>query len=86
MMGVRARPAPPTALEQGDEVIIELEDRQGQLRRFPIVSVSLGIASSAQRAFTNHRELVATATELKHVAKRQQGSSYALDRRTDGFF
>jgi PleD family two-component response regulator len=64
---------------------IELEDRQGQLRRFPMVSVSLGIASSAQRAFTNHRELVATATELKHVAKRQQGSSYALDRRTDGF-
>jgi GGDEF domain-containing protein len=64
---------------------IELEDRQGQLRRFPIVSVSLGIASSAQRVFSNHRELVATATELKHVAKRQQGSSYALDRRTDGF-
>jgi len=64
---------------------IELEDRQGQLRRFPIVSVSLGIASSAQRAFSNHRELVATATELKHVAKRQQGSSFALDRRTDGF-
>ena len=64
---------------------VELEDRQGQLRRFPIVSVSLGIASSAQRVFSNHRELVATATELKHVAKRQQGSSYAMDRRTDGF-
>jgi diguanylate cyclase (GGDEF)-like protein len=64
---------------------IELEDRQGQLRRFPIVSVSLGIASSAQRVFANHRELVATATELKHVAKRHQGSSFALDRRTAGF-
>jgi hypothetical protein len=49
------------------------------------VSVSLGIASSAQRIFANHRELVATATELKHVAKRHQGSSYAMDRRTDGF-
>src|SRR5215217_3627780 len=73
---------PPEAASAGS---IELEDRQGQLRRFPIVSVSLGIASSAQRAFTNHRELVATATELKHVAKRQQGSSFALDRRTDGF-
>jgi diguanylate cyclase (GGDEF)-like protein len=60
---------------------IELEDRQGQLRRFPIVSVSLGIASSAQRSFGNHRELVATATELKAVAKRDRGSSYALDRR-----
>ena len=63
---------------------IELEDRQGQLRRFPIVSASLGIASSAQRQFSNHRELVATATELKHVAKRQRGSSYAMDRRGDG--
>ncbi len=62
---------------------IELEDRQGQLRRFPIVSVSLGIASSARRNFANHRELVATATELKGVAKRERGSSYALDRRTD---
>jgi GGDEF domain-containing protein len=62
---------------------IEIEDRQGQLRRFPIVSVSLGIASSAQRSFANHRELVATATELKSVAKRDHGSSYAIDRRTD---
>jgi diguanylate cyclase (GGDEF)-like protein len=60
-----------------------LYDRQGQLRRFPIVSVSLGIASSARRNFANHRELVATATELKGVAKRERGSSYALDRRTD---
>ena len=62
---------------------IEIADRQGQMRRFPIVSVSLGIASSAQRAFGNHRELVATATELKAVAKRDRGSSYAMDRRTD---
>ena len=60
---------------------IEVEDRQGQLRRFPLTTVSLGIASSAQRAFGDHRELVATATELKAVAKRDRGSSYALDRR-----
>jgi diguanylate cyclase (GGDEF)-like protein len=64
---------------------IEVEDRQGQLRRFPIVSVSLGIASSARRSFTDHRGLVATATELKGVAKRDPGSSYAMDRRTDAF-
>jgi len=64
---------------------IEVEDRQGQLRRFPIVSVSLGIASSARRSFTDHRGLVATATELKGVAKRDPGSSYALDRRSGAF-
>jgi PleD family two-component response regulator len=61
---------------------IEIEDRQGLLRRFPIVSVSLGIASNAQREFRDHRGLVATATELKTVAKKDRGSSFALDRRT----
>ena len=61
---------------------IDVEDRQGQPRRFPIVSVSLGIASSGQRAFGDHRELVATATELKSVAKKDRGSSFAMDRRT----
>jgi diguanylate cyclase (GGDEF)-like protein len=64
---------------------IEVQDRQGQLRRFPIITVSLGIASSARRSFSDHRGLVATATELKSVAKRDPRSSYALDRRTDAF-
>ena len=75
----------PSLYDPEDAVVgfIEIADRQGQMRRFPIVSVSLGIASSAQRAFGNHRELVATATELKAVAKRDRGSSYAMDRRTD---
>jgi diguanylate cyclase (GGDEF)-like protein len=61
--------------------MIELEDRQGQLRRFPIVSMSLGIASNAQRSFSSAREVVATATELKSLAKKDQGSSFAMDRR-----
>ncbi len=61
--------------------MIELEDRQGQLRRFPIVSMSLGIASNAQRSFSSPREVVATATELKSLAKKDQGSSFAMDRR-----
>src|SRR6266542_883121 len=62
--------------------MIELEDRQGQLRRFPIVSMSLGIASNAQRSFSSPREVVATATELKSLAKKDQGSSFAMDRRS----
>jgi len=61
---------------------IEMVDRQGQLRRFPVVSISLGIASTARRQFADYRELVATATELKNLAKKRQGSSFELDRRT----
>ena len=41
MMGVRARPAPPNALEQGDEVIIELEDHHARQRRRMLVSFAL---------------------------------------------
>jgi hypothetical protein len=48
MMGVRARSAPPTAPEQGDEVIIELENHHARQRRRMLVSfvllVIVGIA------------------------------------------
>ncbi len=65
-----------------DAGAIEMVDRQGQLRRFPVVSLSLGIASTARRQVADYRELVATATELKNLAKKRQGSSFELDRRT----
>ena len=61
------------------------QDRDEHDLSAPVVSVSLGIASSARRSFTDHRGLVATATELKGVAKRDPGSSYALDRRSGAF-
>jgi len=60
---------------------ISVEDRQGRLRRFPLVSVSIGIASSTRLRVADYRELVATATELKRLAKREPGSAYAIDRR-----
>jgi len=41
MMGVRARSAPPTAPEQGDEVIIELENHHARQRRRMLVSFAL---------------------------------------------
>jgi diguanylate cyclase (GGDEF)-like protein len=68
--------------EDAEAGVIVVEDRQGLLRHFPLVSVSMGIACNARRRVTDHRELVATATELKAVAKRKPGSAYAIDRRT----
>src|SRR6266511_1973771 len=52
----------------------------GQPRSFPLVSGSVGIASTDRRRFDDHRELVATATELKNLAKRQPRSAWAVDR------
>ncbi len=60
---------------------IEVTDRQGKARRFPLVSVSIGIAMSGNRMFADKREVVDVATEMKKVAKTTVGSSIAIDRR-----
>ena len=57
-------------------------DRQGVPRRFPIVSVSIGVVESHRRVFADHEEVSRTATEMKQFAKQQVGSSYAIDVRS----
>jgi len=47
------------------------------------VAISVGIASTDRRQFAHYGEAVAVATEMKSFAKRQPGSSYAVDRRAD---
>ena len=60
---------------------IEIEDRQGNLRRFPLLTISIGVASTENRPFEHFSEAVAVATEMKQFAKREPRSSYAMDRR-----
>ncbi|TQS41672.1 response regulator [Cryptosporangium phraense] len=61
----------------------EVLDRQGRLRRHGLLTLSIGVALSTQRRFTDHREVVAAASEMKSVAKRTVGSMVAVDRRKD---
>jgi diguanylate cyclase (GGDEF)-like protein len=73
-------------LHDADDVArggIEILDRLGQVRSFPLVSVSIGVATSERRRFGDYREVVAIATEMKAVAKRTPGSAVAVDRRAD---
>jgi CheY-like chemotaxis protein len=69
--------------EDGANGYIPLLDRQGNERRYPIVSVSVGVAMTGRRHYRDHREIVAVATEMKAVAKQTKGSAVAIDRRTD---
>ncbi|MDP8955426.1 MAG: response regulator [Actinomycetota bacterium] len=64
-----------------DRGCIEVPDRQGNVKVFPMMALSIGVASTSARRFTHYGEAVSTATELKQFAKREPGSSYALDRR-----
>jgi diguanylate cyclase (GGDEF)-like protein len=68
----------PEDLERG---FVRMEDRKGVMQDIPLVGVSIGIASSSRRAFAHYGEAVSVATEMKQFAKREGGSSYAIDRR-----
>ncbi len=68
----------PEELEQG---FVEATDRRGEPTRSPLVSMSIGVATTAVRAFDDFGEVVSVATEMKQLAKRADGSCYAVDRR-----
>ena len=56
-------------------------DRQGVPRRFPIISMSIGVVTNVHRSFDDHEEMSRVAAEMKQFAKQQPGSSYAIDVR-----
>lgn len=56
-------------------------DRRGAERSYPLVSVSIGVATSPRRQVDDPRELAAIAGEMKTVAKEHVGSYLAVDRR-----
>jgi diguanylate cyclase (GGDEF)-like protein len=62
---------------------IEVADRRNQVHRYPVTSVSIGIASTGQRPIESHWEASEIASEMKHFAKRAPRSSFALDRRRE---
>lgn len=60
---------------------VEVTDRQGNPVRAGFVTLSIGVAISSHRVFTDPREVVEVATEMKSVAKKHSGSFVAIDRR-----
>ena len=61
---------------------IEVIDRRGERYAFPVVSLSLGVASTHVREIGTQWEASAIAVEMKEFAKKQQGSTYRIERRT----
>jgi diguanylate cyclase (GGDEF)-like protein len=70
----------PEDLERG---FVRVEDRKGVLQDVPLVAISVGIAMTSKRRFAHYGEAVAVATEMKSFAKREPGSSFAVDRRAE---
>jgi hypothetical protein len=51
------------------------------VQRPNLVTISVGVALSTARTFTDPREVIAVATDMKNVAKKEPGSFVAYDRR-----
>lgn len=60
---------------------VEVIDRRGERHAFPIVSLSMGVATNLRRTFTNAWEASAVASEMKEHAKSETGSAFRIDRR-----
>jgi DNA-binding response OmpR family regulator len=58
-------------------------DRYGILRRFELMSISIGVVTTQRRGFSDQESLTRVAAEMKHHAKEQPGSTFAVDQRTN---
>lgn len=62
--------------------VLNLADRAGHVREYPLLSISVGIASTDVRSFSSATEAAAVATEMKCCAKAESGSVWRSDRRS----
>jgi diguanylate cyclase (GGDEF)-like protein len=60
---------------------IEVADRSGKVRRFPLTTISLGIVELDGQNFSHHLEVSSMCAEVKKIAKSLPGSSYFTNRR-----
>jgi diguanylate cyclase (GGDEF)-like protein len=67
--------------EDFDRGSVEITGRDGVTHHQPILTISLGIATTSQRPFESPVEMAAVASEMKHFAKRNGGSTWRIDRR-----
>lgn len=70
----------PLEREKG---FIEATDREGNIKRFPFLSLSIGVAHNRYKRFSHYGQASEIATELKVYAKKFPGSCYKIDRRKE---
>lgn len=68
--------------EDRERGYITVKSRRDGLKDVGLVTVSIGVALSTRRPYTDPRQIIADATEMKSVAKSQPGSYVAVDRRS----
>ncbi|MCG2724711.1 MAG: response regulator [Elusimicrobia bacterium] len=58
-------------------------DRQGNIQKYPFVSISIGVIHNRLRQLISFAQISNIGTDLKKKAKKETASSYVFDRRKD---
>ena len=66
-----------------DRGCIVSTDRQGNIRKFPLLSISIGIVHNHNRPIHSFAQVSNIGTELKKAAKTADKIHYTMDRRKD---
>ncbi len=61
---------------------IQSKDRQGNIKDFSFMTVSIGITSNKFGHFVHYGEITEIASKMKTQAKRLKGGSFKMDRRS----
>ncbi|MBN1587002.1 MAG: response regulator [Candidatus Omnitrophica bacterium] len=72
--------------EDRERGYIQGADRKGQERRFPLISLSIGVVTNQNRPITHIGEVGEIGADLKKYAKTKEGSVYVTDQRQDEEF
>ncbi len=67
--------------EDRERGFIQSRDRQGILRAFPIIGLSIGITDTRSKSPAHYGEVTEAASEMKKYAKQFKESCYQYDRR-----
>jgi len=83
-------------IEDFDEKIIHLynekdrenkyivtKNRLGQVKKFPIITISLAVVTNEKRKYENYLQVAEVAAEVKKHVKEMAGSNYLKDRRNE---
>jgi hypothetical protein len=62
---------------------LEIRDRQGELKRVPVMAVTIAVVKSTDNQIEHFAEVNDIATSLKDYGKRIEGSVVVKERRQD---
>lgn len=67
--------------EDRQQGFIVSTDRNNNVQKFPFITISLAVISTAQTKIVHYGQLSEISAELKKVAKKSNHSTYVIDRR-----